>query len=97
MPTMAVLILLSALTGCDNYDSEYIPYMLKGLDVYVWDNEADTQYFGGRVKANYFTADDARRECYHKASAVAAMNNLTDWSFVCCTVTASSDCVTKVK
>jgi hypothetical protein len=71
--------------------------MIKGFDIWVYDNTADKNYYGGRVKANYFSKDDALSECGSRAYAVAREYNLSDWSYVCCTVTSSSDCVTKVR
>ena len=85
------------LTGCSSYDSDYIPYMLKGLNVWVYDNMNDKEYYGGRVEANYFSKDDALSECRSRAYAIAEQYHLSDWSYVCCTVTSSSDCVTKIR
>ncbi len=92
-----VLIGLSTLSGCDSYDSDYIPYGLKGLDVWVYDNATDKEYYGGRVEASYFSKDSAISECADLAYATANHSHLQDWGYVCCTVTSSSDCVTKVR
>jgi hypothetical protein len=89
--------LLFSFLGCRGYDSDYIPYRLKGLDVWVHDNAHDKNYYGGRVKANYFSRDDALSACRRRAYAVAEQYHLSDWSYVCCTVTSSSDCVTQVR
>jgi hypothetical protein len=89
--------LISNFAGCSGHDNDYIPYMLKGLDVWVYNNTNDKEYYGGRVKANYFSRDNALSECNSRAYAVANQYHLTDWSYICCTVTSSSDCVTKVR
>ena len=94
------LILLAYLifaSGCNTYDNDYIPFAIKGLDVWVYDNAEDKNFYGGRVKANYFSVDSALSNCQSFAYSVAKQHNLNDWSYVCCTVTPWSDCVTKVR
>ncbi len=88
---------LACLMGCNSYDSDFIPFGLKGLDVYVYDDLADKEFYAGRVKANYFSSDSALSKCGNYAYALAKQRNLQDWSYVCCTVTSSSNCVTKVR
>jgi len=83
------LITLLSFSGCSGYDSDYIPYMLKGLDVWVYDNTNDKDYYGGRVKANYFSKDDALSTCRSYAYGVAEQYHLSDWIMLC-TVTSSS-------
>ena len=89
--------MLSLLTGCDSYDSEYFPYGLKGLNVWVYNNETNKEYFGGFVEASYFSRKDALSTCAARASAIASQYRLESWGYVCCTVTTSSSCVTKVR
>ena len=113
-------VALTALTfafGCNSYDGDYIPYALRGFDVWFHDErescddvnrydrgvdedscreeEADT--YLGRVEANYLTKARGLSDCNAIAVAEANRRNVDDWSYVCCTVTASSDCVTKVR
>lgn len=95
------LVLVTALAGllssCDSYDSNYMPYGLTGLDVWVYNDETDKEYYGGRVEASYFSKDKALSDCSHRAYSVAQQYHLDDWSYVCCTVTSSSSCVTKIR
>jgi len=95
--TLIMVIILLTVLGCNNYDSDYIPYRIKGLDVWVYDNAQDKNYYGGRVETNYFKSDSALSDCGSRAYATANYKHLKDWSYVCCTVTSSSDCVTKVR
>ncbi len=92
-----VILMLLIVAACNSYDKDYIPYTLKGFDVWVYDNATDKEYYGGRVKANYFSKDSALSRCRDQAYTVAKQYKLTNWSYVCCTVTGSSDCVTKVR
>ena len=85
------------LLGCDRYDSNFIPYRIKGLDVWVYNDITDREYYGGRVKTNYSKRKSALAECGNRAYAIANQNHLQDWSYICCTVTSSSDCMTKVR
>ncbi len=99
---VVVLIGLTTISGCDSYDSDFIPYGLKGLDVWVYsdltyDNTTEKEYYGGRVEASYFSNSSAISECGDLAYGTANHYHLQDWSYVCCTVTSSSDCVTKVR
>jgi len=93
LPAFFTLLLL----GCSGQDSDYIPYAMTGLDVWVYDASSAKNYFGGRIEASYFSREEALSECGARASSVAQTNRLYDWSYVCCTVTSSSDCVKKVR
>lgn len=94
---LCAFAVLSLLTGCDSHDSEYFPYGLKGLNVLVYNNETDKEYFGGFVEASYFSRKDALSKCAARAYAIARQYHLERWGYVCCTVTASSNCATKVR
>lgn len=87
----------TGITGCDGHDSEYFPYTMKGLNVYVFDNNGRKEYFGGFVEGNYLSRQKSLSECAARASSTASVNKLRDWSYVCCTVTSSSSCATKVR
>ena len=84
-------------SGCDGHDSDYFPYTMKGLNVHVHDNNSRKDYFAGFVEASYLSRQKALSECASRASSTANFNKLRDWSYVCCTVTSSSSCVTKVR
>lgn len=95
--TRLLAALLILLGGCDGYDSDYYPYAMKGLNAFVYDNATDKEYFAGFVEATYFSRSEGASKCAGLASATASANHLRAWSYVCCTVTSSSSCVTKVR
>ncbi len=97
--TSFILIFLFSLilSGCDGHDSDYIPYTMKGMDVWVYNNNTDKEIYAGRVDGSYFSKDESLSNCSSYAYSIAAQNNLKDWSYICCTVTNSSDCATKVR
>ena len=92
-----LLAALPTLAGCNSYDSDYFPYSMKGLNVLVYDNKANKEYFGGFVEASYLSRKEALSSCAARAAATARQYHLQDWGYVCCTVTSSSSCVTKVR
>ncbi len=100
---LAVIILATAtilvFPGCKPalYDDDFIPYGLKGLDVYVYNNRTDKEFYAGRVEGNYSSKDETISEAQSLAYSFALEKNLRDWSYICCTVTSSSDCVTKIR
>ena len=96
---IVVLVGLSAgcVPNCARYDGNFIPYRLKGLDVYVYNDRTNREYYAGHVEASYFSRDSALSQCSASAYSLARERDLEDWSYIWCTVTASSDCVTKVR
>lgn len=90
---LAAIFLLSA---CGADDSGY-PMSMTGLDAWVQDNDSGKQFYAGRVEANYLGRTDAASKCRDLAIGTARANNLQRWGYVCCTVTSSSDCVTKIR
>jgi len=96
---LAVATITVGCTGYDrHYDGDFIPYALRGFDVWIsWGD--DQELYVGRVEASYRTRRQGLLDC--NSSAVAEANRMeldpADWGYVCCTVTASSDCVTKVR
>ena len=96
-----VVLLLSLIvvlfTACKGYDSDFIPYLMKGLDVWVYDDNTDREFYAGQVKANYWNRKEALSSCNTYAHSLAREKGLRNWSYVCCTVTSSSNCVTKVR
>jgi hypothetical protein len=91
------VIILPILSGCDGYDSKYFPYGMKGLNVLVINNATQEEYFGGFVEGSYFSRKEAVSSCADRAGTTARQHHLIDWSYVCCTVTSSSNCRTKVR
>ncbi len=94
---LALVAFYASLAGCDGYDSEYYPYTMKGLNAFVYDNASGKEYFAGFIEASYFSRAEAASKCAALAASTAAANHLREWGYVCCTVTSSSDCVTKVR
>lgn len=95
---LSIIVLLSIFLGaCKNYDKNFIPYGLRGMDAWVYNNENEQEYFGGRSEGNYLNRRKVLGDCQKNAHVTANEYYLKDWSYVCCTVTSSSDCVTKVR
>lgn len=96
---ITVIISSTVSTGCNRnpYDKNFIPYGLTGLNVYVYDNRTDKEFFAGEVKGRYFSRKKMLNEAQSMAYSLALDYNLQDWSYVCCTATSSSGCVTKVR
>lgn len=93
-PVVAVCALLGA---CSAEDSDHYPYMLKALDAWVYDQDTGRNLFAGRAEASYLGRKDAAARCRDLAVAVARANDFKRWGYVCCTVTSSTDCATKVR
>ena len=85
------------LAACDAQDSDYYPYMLDALDAWVSDQDTDRSLFAGRTETGYLGRKDAAARCRDLAVEVARANQLKRWGYVCCTVTSSTDCATKVR
>jgi hypothetical protein len=115
------LLCVAALTlasACSGYDSDYIPYAVRGFDVWFHDDrpscddvdendedesdscrQGEADAYLGRVEANYLSRASGLSGCNAVAVAEANRRDMGggEWSYVCCTVTVSSDCVTKVR
>ncbi len=92
------LILLSGCSFSGNsYDENFIPYGIKGFDVWVYNDNTDKEYYAGRVTTNYSQAQEKLSDAQRLAYDIAEAKYLKDWSYICCTVTNSSNCVTKVR
>jgi hypothetical protein len=89
----------TALIGCDAHDTSYIPFALTAYDVHFYDKREGREFYVGRVSANYFTRNDGLAKANALAHDEARRRRLLseEWSYVACTVTASSSCVTKVR
>lgn len=94
---VATLITSLALAACSGQDSDFFPFLMKGLNVYVYDNKADSEIFAGYVEARYTDRKDGLARCAALASSTAHDRHLEDWGYVCCTVTSKSQCETKVR
>ncbi len=94
---LAFSLAVASLTGCDARNNLDIPYFLKGLNVWVHNNKTDQNIHAGRIKARYWNRTESLHACRTAAKEKASKERLRDWSYVCCTVTSSSDCLTKVQ
>ncbi len=94
-----ILVMLSTLTltGCSGQDSDYYPYNMKGLGVWVTNNDNDSSLYAGFIDGNYLHREDAAAACGALAYTFANSNHIENFGYVCCTVTDDSDCVTKVR
>lgn len=91
---MGIFLLTS--TGCSSHDDDYMPYGLKGMNAYVYD-EDDREHFAGFSEGNYRKRVDVLSSCQNSARSFAISRHWENWGYVCCTVTANSSCATKVK
>ncbi len=94
---IALTLCALSMIACDSHDSDYIPYGLKGMDAYVYNNDTDNEFYAGRVEGSYMSKDETLSKCQSLAYSVARHNHLENWSYICCTVTSSSSCATKVR
>jgi hypothetical protein len=96
---LGALAAASLLAACTGYDSDFVPYGLTGLDVYVYHQPSGREHFVRRVDATYWTRARGLTECNSVAVAEANQREWLpgDWSYVCCTVTSSHSCMTKVR
>lgn len=90
----ALIALATLMAGCSMTDGDYIPFGLTGFGVYVTDPSTNKTVYAGHVDANYFSREEGLRSCAATAHAWARGK---PFGYVCCTITASSDCVTKVR
>ena len=89
-------ILASFCVSCSGQDSEFIPYRLKGMGAWVSD-ESGNSYYAGLAEGNYSDRDDLKAQCADLAYELAEFKHIKNYSYVCCTVTADSDCETKIR
>lgn len=94
-----LLIGLSAffIISCSGQDSDYYPYNMQGLGVWVSNNDNGSSLYAGFVDGNYIHRDEAAAACGSLAYSFAKSNHIENFGYVCCTVTSDSDCVTKVR
>jgi hypothetical protein len=105
LPLLAALFVL--LPGCsqrddnaydDNaYDEHFIPYGIIDFDVYVYNTNTDKEYYVGRVATDYPNAQARLSDAQSLVYYFVESHHLKDWSYICCTVTKTSRCATKVK
>lgn len=94
---IVLLLLVFTLYKCDFQDSDYYPYSMQGFNVYVYDKDGK-EYFAGFVDSGYSERYEGKERCRADALNFANEQHLgDDFGYVCCTVTSSSNCVTKVR
>jgi len=94
---LGLLFIVALLCKSNICDGNNMPFGLIAFDVYVKSSSTDKELFAGTIKANYFSKHKGLKKALALADSYANAMNLTDWSYVCCTVTTSSNCVTKVR
>jgi hypothetical protein len=95
---LAACVGSTVLASCSGHDSDYMPYKLKGMNAYVYD-EDDNEHFAGYSEGDYLDREAVLAGCQRNAHWKAQELHLGDreWSYICCTVTADSSCATKVR
>ena len=97
LSTTCIVLCVAALVGCSGHDGDYFPYRMKGFNSYVYDNNSNREYFAGYTDASYLSREKGLASCAAKAYSLANAKHLKNWGYVCCTVTSSSSCATKVR
>ena len=59
--TIIIAAVVFMLASCDSHDSDYIPYGLKGMNVYVYNNDTDKEFYAGHVEGSYISNRVIRR------------------------------------
>ena len=85
------------LASCFGQDSDFFPSRMKGLNAWVYDASSGKEFSAGFVEAGYTSRKQGLACCAALASSAAAGWHIENWSYVCCTVTLSSQCETKVR
>jgi hypothetical protein len=103
LQTSLVIVTLSLVSYAYNkhyentYDELYIPYGIKAFDVLVYNEDTDKEFYIGNIITDYSNAQARLSDAQTLAYDFAEMHHLENWSYICCTVTNSSNCVTKVR
>jgi len=97
LKTTLLAAIVCTFAGCSDVDDDYFPYKMTGLNSWLYDPATEQEYLAGFTAASYKNRDSALRACAAQASTAAVARGLDEWSYVCCTVTEESQCVTKVR
>jgi len=88
--------------GCGGHDSEYIPYELTSLDVYLYDarKAPDADYFAGSISCSYINRESGLSQARSLAYQVARQRGFetdgADRYYIICCMTKNG-CATKVR
>ncbi len=79
--------------------TDQFPLDTRALDAVLVDKSTGKTIDAGRVPyaGGPGHRRDASMECREMAAEKAKKERIADWDYYCCTVTAKSDCTTKVK
>jgi len=79
--------------------NDHFPLDTRALDAFLIDKTTGETFDAGRVPyaGGPGHRKDATVECKEMATDEAKKRRIYDWDYYCCTVTAASDCATKVK
>lgn len=95
-------ICIAGLTACGGHDSDYIPYRLTSLDVYLYDAEKapNGDYYAGTIYCSYSDRKDGLQSARSLAYRIATEKGFsTDGGgryYVICCMTKDG-CATKVR
>jgi hypothetical protein len=97
-PKHMLLAVALTLGACSDVDDNYIPYDIIAFDVWVYGSD-QTEYYGGQLETDYGDAlSKLGNDVVYLARAAAREERLgNDWTYIACTVTDESSCVTKVR
>lgn len=96
--TAVLLSVIAEMSACSGHDSDYMPYDMKGMNAYLYDQDG-REHFAGFSDGSYLDRESLLSQCRSNAFAKARGLHLDDrdWGYVCCTVTSESSCATKVR
>jgi len=95
---LLILIVLILVLYKDNAcDKNFIPYGIRSFDVWVYNDDTDKEYYAGNVTTDYLNAQTKLNDAQLLAYDFAEAHHLKNWNYLCCTVTNSSNCVTKIR
>ncbi len=69
------------------------------MGAYVYDLERDEEYYAGSVQGDYSNRKRVLSDCQVLAYDFAEEKGFdkSEWSYICCTETKKSSCVTKIR
>jgi hypothetical protein len=93
---------IMGLAACGGHDSDYIPYRLTSLQVYLYDAEKapNADYYAGTIPCSYSEREEGLQKARALAYRVASQNGIkTDgggrYYIICCMT--KDGCATKVR
>lgn len=98
----AITCVIVGLAACGGHDSDYIPYQLTSLDVYLYDADKapNADYYAGTISCSYSDRKEGLQHARSLAYSVARQKGFhTDgggrYYIICCMT--KDGCATKVR